>query len=168
MANIWPPIISVGIVFDIYPPNILPDPANMQIVIAPPGAVIIRGEINSEHGAEMAVIVFDTQTDFITTIHGKTAFSIDATAAISPFVACYQPPGRKFKQNTVLKVGDIVRPSLFDGWVYQVVESGQSGGVEPLWWLPFNRSDKGKIGTATAKVMPYSMPRAHGPIDLER
>lgn len=75
-------------------------------------------------------------------------------------------PGVTWRSNLVLGVGDRVRPSVNNGYVYEVVGSGNTGATEPTWWADSGDGTEGAIGTATAKARPYYQPVGHGPLKM--
>lgn len=70
--------------------------------------------------------------------------------------------GSQWQANTTVAEGDIVYPSVWNGWQYECVGTGTTGNVEPVWW-----HDEGSTsfsGTATFKARQYLPALADGPI----
>jgi len=79
--------------------------------------------------------------------------------ALDDYGALYQP-------NLAVAVGDVIRPSVFKGWLYRITEAGSLPASEPDWW-DGNLTGPQGLGTARAEVVRYHRPLAHGPITVE-
>ncbi len=70
--------------------------------------------------------------------------------------------GTQWQPNTTYAEGDIVYPSVWNGWQYECVAAGTTDATEPTWW-----HDEGSTsfsGTATFKARQYLPALADGPI----
>lgn len=74
--------------------------------------------------------------------------------------------GLAFAPNLPVTIGQVIRPTLFVGWVYHITEAGVLPASEPVWW---DESVEGpqQLGTARAVVARYHQPMAHGPLHIE-
>lgn len=75
-------------------------------------------------------------------------------------------PGVVWEAGANLSLGDRVRPTVNNGYVYEVITAGNSGATEPAWWVDAGDGTEGAIGTATAKARPYYQPVGHGPLKM--
>ena len=75
-------------------------------------------------------------------------------------------PGVIWQAGIALNTGDRVRPTVNNGYVYEVVTPGNSGATEPQWWADTGDGTEGAIGGATAKARPYYQPVGHGPLKM--
>lgn len=66
-----------------------------------------------------------------------------------------------------VSVGDRIRPSVFNGWLYRVTEAGQLPATEPAWWPAEGENAPRRVGTARLQAIRYYQPLAHGPIRYE-
>ncbi len=74
--------------------------------------------------------------------------------------------GEPFTPNRSVAYGDIIRPSVFLGWLYHVTAPGVLPGEEPVWWNSTPGMPR-PVGTAMAQAEMYFQPIAHGPVDIE-
>lgn len=74
--------------------------------------------------------------------------------------------GEPFTPNRTVAYGDIIRPSVFLGWLYRVTAPGTLPGEEPVWWNSTPGMPR-PVGTAMAQAEMYFQPIAHGPVDIE-
>ncbi len=74
--------------------------------------------------------------------------------------------GEPFTSNRTVAYGDIIRPSVFLGWLYRVTAPGVLPGEEPVWWNSTPGMPR-PVGTAMAQAEMYFQPIAHGPVDIE-
>lgn len=72
--------------------------------------------------------------------------------------------GELFADGLALLIGDRVRPTVANGWVYECITDGAISGAEPEW--PTDGSIF-TIGTAQVKGHLYFQPEAHAPIKPE-
>lgn len=75
-------------------------------------------------------------------------------------------PGLVWQAGAELGLGARVRPTVNNGYVYEIVVAGNSGSEEPQWWADEGDGTEGYIGTARAKAKPYYQPQAHGPLKM--
>lgn len=75
-------------------------------------------------------------------------------------------PGAVWQAGAYLELGDRVRPSVNNGFVYEVISAGNTGATEPAWWADAGDGTEGSIGSATAKARPYYQPVGHGPLKM--
>lgn len=75
-------------------------------------------------------------------------------------------PGVIWQPGIELSTGDRVRPTVNNGYVYEVITPGNSGATEPTWWADTGDGTEGAIGGATAKARPYYQPVGHGPLKM--
>lgn len=74
--------------------------------------------------------------------------------------------GEPFTPNRTVANGDIIRPSVFLGWLYRVTAPGTLPDEEPVWWNSTPGMPR-SVGTAMAQAEMYFQPIAHGPVDIE-
>lgn len=74
--------------------------------------------------------------------------------------------GEPFTPNKTVVYGDIIRPSVFLGWLYRVTAPGALPGEEPVWWNSTPGMPR-PVGSAMAQAEMYFQPIAHGPVDIE-
>lgn len=74
--------------------------------------------------------------------------------------------GEPFTPNRTVAYGDIIRPSVFLGWLYRVTAPGVLPGEEPVWWNSTPGMPR-PVGSAMAQAEMYFQPIAHGPVDIE-
>lgn len=75
-------------------------------------------------------------------------------------------PGVAWQPGLPLGLGDRVRPTVNNGYVYEVITAGSAGATEPAWWADAGDGTEGAIGSATAKARPYYQPVGHGPLKM--
>lgn len=90
-------------------------------------------------------------------------FSIEWAGYSGPVIALYLDDfGTQWQKNTTYAEGDIVYPSIWNGWQYECIATGTTDDAEPTWW-----HDEGSTsfsGTATFKARQYLPALADGPI----
>ncbi|GAB3471952.1 hypothetical protein [Azotobacter salinestris] len=74
--------------------------------------------------------------------------------------------GTLYQPNRAVAVGDVIRPSVFKGWLYRITEAGSLPASEPAWW-DGNLAGPQDLGSARAEVVRYHRPLAHGPVPVE-
>lgn len=74
--------------------------------------------------------------------------------------------GALFQANQVVTVGMVIRPTLFQGWLYRITQAGALPATEPNWWDE-SLAGPQQLGTARAEVIRYYRPQAHGPVPVE-
>src|SRR5690606_12266353 len=63
--------------------------------------------------------------------------------------------------------GDVIRPTQFLGWMYQVTAPGALPTTEPEWWNSMAGIPQ-PVGTAMMQAIRHYQPIAHGPVsDIE-
>ena len=75
-------------------------------------------------------------------------------------------PGVIWSPGVELNLGNRLRPTTNNGYVYEIVEAGVSGATEPAWWADQGDGTEGYIGTARARARPYYQPVGHGPLQM--
>lgn len=75
--------------------------------------------------------------------------------------------GIPYQAGLDLELGQTVRPTLFQGWLYECTEVGQLPGTEPTWWPEEGENPPRLVGTARLQAVRYYQPIAHGPIHYE-
>lgn len=73
--------------------------------------------------------------------------------------------GRAWEPNMVVEFGDIVRPSIFTGWMYRCTQPGTLPAEEPAWWGDLESIPQA-VGTAMLESTRHYQPIAHGPVDI--
>lgn len=74
--------------------------------------------------------------------------------------------GEPFVASKAMAYGDIVRPSIFTGWMYRVTTPGVMPTEEPEWWDAMPEVPR-PVGTALMQAERHYQPIAHGPVDIE-
>ncbi len=75
--------------------------------------------------------------------------------------------GSTWTPNTTYSAGAIIHPAdpaQYQGFVYECIQAGISGGDEPTWWIDDGASNTGTSGTATFRARQYFRPICHGPV----
>lgn len=75
--------------------------------------------------------------------------------------------GELFEPGKAVSVGQRVRPTLMEGWLYEVTEAGNLPAQEPEWWPIQGENPSRQIGTARAIAVRYYQPLGHGPFPVE-
>lgn len=75
--------------------------------------------------------------------------------------------GKPFAPGMPVAYGDVIRPTQFLGWMYQVTSPGVLPGTEPEWWNSMAGVPQ-PVGTAMMQAVRHYQPVAHGPVsDIE-
>src|SRR5690606_27984665 len=75
--------------------------------------------------------------------------------------------GQPFMPNMSVNYGDLIRPTQFVGWMYQVTQPGALPAAEPDWWNA-RAGIPQPVGTAMMQAIRHYQPIAHGPVsDIE-
>lgn len=75
--------------------------------------------------------------------------------------------GKPFAPGMPVAYGDVIRPTQFLGWMYQVTSPGVLPGEEPEWWNSMAGIPQ-PVGTAMMQAVRHYQPIAHGPVsDIE-
>ncbi|WP_281688745.1 hypothetical protein [Pseudomonas citronellolis] len=82
------------------------------------------------------------------------------------YLVCLDDWGTQFQTGSPVDVGDLVRPTVFMGWIYRITQAGQLPAVEPTWWDDSLLGPQ-PLGTARAEVHRYYPPQGRGPIPVE-
>lgn len=89
------------------------------------------------------------------------------TASATNLVATsWQQFGGVFETSKLVIVGEVVRPSIANGFVYHVLNNGSLGAVEPNW--PTQADEQITSGSVTLKAVVYFQPVAHAPLTAEK
>lgn len=75
--------------------------------------------------------------------------------------------GTRFVPLSPVQVGDLIRPTRFAGWLYQITEAGQLPAAEPEWWPQAGDNPSRPVGTGRAVAVRYFRPSAFGPVTVE-
>lgn len=75
--------------------------------------------------------------------------------------------GIPYQAGLDLEVGQTVRPTNFQGWLYVCTEPGKLPTTEPDWWPEIGDNPARPVGTARLQATRYYQPIAHGPINYE-
>ena len=75
--------------------------------------------------------------------------------------------GIPYQAGLDLEVGQTVRPTHFQGWLYVCTEPGKLPSTEPEWWPEIGDNPARPVGTARLQATRYYQPIAHGPIHYE-
>lgn len=75
--------------------------------------------------------------------------------------------GIGFQASVVVEVGQVIRPTVFEGWLYQVTEAGTLPAEEPEWWPMQGDNAAREVGTARLQAIRYYQPIGHGPVNYE-
>lgn len=75
--------------------------------------------------------------------------------------------GVLFEPGWSVAKGQRVRPSQFEGWLYEITEAGTLPAVEPEWWPIQGENPSRQVGTARALAVRYYQPLGHGPFPVE-
>jgi len=124
--------------------------------------------------AQREVIAMEQQTDGEWRIAGRARTEADGevdldlrvTGAGRVYAVCPDDFGTLFQPSLPVLVGDTIRPTLFQGWLYKVTQAGQLPAIEPAWWDETQAGPQ-PLGTARAEVIRYYQPQAHGPLPVE-
>lgn len=71
--------------------------------------------------------------------------------------------GKPFAPGMTVAYGDVIRPTQFLGWMYQVTSPGALPGEEPEWWNSMAGVPQ-PVGTAMMQAVRHYQPIAHGPV----
>lgn len=124
--------------------------------------------------ARREVVVMEQQPDGEWRICGRARTEADGevdldlrvTGAGWVYAVCPDDFGTLYQPSLPVLVGDTVRPTLFQGWLYKVTQAGQLPATEPDWWDETQAGPQ-PLGTARAEVIRYYQPQAHGPLPVE-
>ncbi|MCY1356004.1 hypothetical protein D9M69_424430 [compost metagenome] len=150
-------------------PVIEGDPAYLDGVVEEvhPLLGIVRPLANSE------VAVFERRGGQFVSMGGAFSNSVgefrveaDVYGGGDVFAFSADFPGVIWAPGIPLNLGDRLRPTVNNGYVYEIVVAGVSGATEPDWWADQGDGTEGNIGTARATARPYYQPVGHGPLKM--
>ncbi|PJI50807.1 MAG: hypothetical protein CTR55_00475 [Pseudomonas sp.] len=75
--------------------------------------------------------------------------------------------GEVFEAGQAVTVGHRVRPTLMEGWLYEVTQAGNLPASEPEWWPILGENPPRLIGTARLQAVRYYQPLGLGPVPVE-
>lgn len=124
--------------------------------------------------ASREVVAVERQDDGAWRVCGSAVASADGIAELGIegsktsriYAVAIDHWGEPFIANKPVKYGDVIRPSVFLGWLYRVTAPGTLPDEEPAWWNSTPGMPR-PVGTATAQAEMYFQPIAHGPVDIE-
>lgn len=124
--------------------------------------------------AEREVVVVERQVDGtwrvagtgLSSLAGEQAIELKVTPSSLVYAFSPSPWGFVFQPSLLVEEGDLVRPTVFMGWIYQITQAGQLPAVEPTWWDDSLQGPQ-PLGTARAEVHRYYPPQGRGPIPVE-
>ncbi|MBX9762886.1 MAG: hypothetical protein K2Y24_07640 [Pseudomonadaceae bacterium] len=129
------------------------------------------GSVRALAGAE--VFVFERRgSDFVAQGSaysngiGEFLVNTDVYGGGDVFAFAADFPGVIWQAGIALNIGARVRPTVNNGYVYEIITAGNSGATEPMWWADEGDGTEGSIGGATAKARPYYQPVGHGPLKM--
>lgn len=102
----------------------------------------------------------------LTNLLGEFRVNTEVYGGGDVFAFAVDFPGLTWQPGIELGIGARVRPTVNNGYVYEVISGGVSGPFEPTWWADAGDGTEGFIGTARAKARPYYQPQAHGPLKM--
>ena len=97
---------------------------------------------------------------------GGFIIGLYTTSANNLVATSWQPFGIVFEALKPVKVGEVVRPSVANGFVYHALNSGSLGAVEPNW--PTQPDEQFTSGSVTLQAVTYFQPVAHAPLSAEK
>lgn len=128
--------------------------------------------------AERDVVVIQRQADGVFNVAGYATTEVDGEAAIELkvlpgsqlYALAIDDFGKAWVANLQVAVGDVVRPTVFSGWLYRCQVAGTLPATEPTWWGITDEVNNlpREIGTAQLVAFRYYRPLAHGPFTAER
>lgn len=120
--------------------------------------------------AAREVVALERQTDGVWRVAGHQRLS-DGTLDLlvtggAVYAVAVDDYGTLYQPNLAVAVGDVIRPTLFKGWLYRITQAGSLPATEPVWW-DGNTAGPQDLGSARAEMVRYHRPLAHGPIAVE-
>lgn len=100
------------------------------------------------------------------TVDGDLDMDLRVAGSGQVYVVAMDAWGTVFQPSLNVAEGDLIRPTVFMGWIYQVTQAGQLPAVEPSWWDDSLQGPQ-PLGTARAEVHRYYPPQGRGPIPVE-
>lgn len=96
---------------------------------------------------------------------GVVEMTIEGNPQSNIYAMAVDDWGRKWMPGMVVAFGELVRPSLFKGWMYKCTQPGTLPAEEPEWWNAMESIPQ-PVGTAMLQATRHYQPIAHGPVDL--
>lgn len=129
--------------------------------------VLVQGQ-----PADRDVVVLERKTDGSWSVCGSGRSGGDGVAQIqieaAPSSLIYAVSvdewGVPFVPMSLVHVGDVVRPSQYEGYLYRVLSAGQLPQSEPAWIQQVGSIQS--VGTVTVQCERYWRPLAHGPVPV--
>lgn len=100
------------------------------------------------------------------TVDGDLDMDLRVAGSGQVYVVAMDAWGTVFQPSLNVAEGDLIRPTVFMGWIYQITQVGQLPAVEPDWWDDSLQGPQ-PLGTARAEVHRYYPPQGRGPIPVE-
>lgn len=137
-------------------------------------AYVLQGQTQQEEVAVSRPIVVTQLIDGIPAQIGYGYSRFDGTFTVSLFTesdapviaTSWQAYGDIWQAESSVSNGDVIRPTEANGFVYQVINSGVLGAVEPNWTAI--KDEQVTNGSVTLKAVVYYQPVAHAPIDIQK
>ena len=123
---------------------------------------LISGSVNKQ----ASIAIFNETFSVIDIIDDVKNQWGSVTTSSAIYVMAYDSGGIKWAPDSILNIGDVIRPVNFSGFLYRITSSGRSGDTEPSWWYP-SICQSGAIGTAIAEVFAFCQPSVHGVIRIK-
>ncbi|KSW22760.1 MULTISPECIES: hypothetical protein [unclassified Pseudomonas] len=100
------------------------------------------------------------------TVDGELDMDLRVAGPGQVYVMAMDSWGTVFQPLLGVAEGDLIRPTVFMGWIYRITQAGQLPAVEPTWWDDSLLGPQ-PLGTARAEVHRYYPPQGRGPIPVE-
>tara|TARA_R110000751_G_scaffold276691_1_gene377840 strand:+ start:3963 stop:4328 length:366 start_codon:yes stop_codon:yes gene_type:complete len=100
------------------------------------------------------------------TLDGEVELELKVTDG-SCYALALDDFGVEFAASLDVIAGQRIRPTQYQGWLYEITEPGQLPVAEPQWWAAQGDNATRTLGTARALAVRYYRPLAHGPIPVE-
>lgn len=94
---------------------------------------------------------------------GVATLSISGLPTSRIYAVAIDDWGQPFVPSMNVSPGDVIRPTQFVGWMYQVTAGGVLPGTEPEWWDSMAGIPQ-PVGTAMLQAVRHYQPIAHGPV----
>ncbi|WP_422451821.1 hypothetical protein [Endozoicomonas sp. ALC066] len=141
-------------------------------VVTPPaeGSSKISGKVTFEGAAaQLPVKAFKTDDSTFSakvTSAADGTYSLDVPGVTSRvYVFSHQEYGTKFNPSTAVAVGDIIRPTEHNGFLYECTTGGTTAADEPTWPQALGASVTSGDAVFVTKRM--YLPKIHGPVLVE-
>ncbi|WP_371369947.1 hypothetical protein ACA097_09505 [Pseudomonas sp. QL9] len=103
---------------------------------------------------------------FGATVAGDLDMDLRVAGSGQVYVVAMDAWGTVFQPSLNVAEGDLIRPTVFMGWIYRITQVGQLPAAEPSWWDDSLLGPQ-PLGTARAEVHRYYPPQGRGPIPVE-